>query len=666
MARCTLLTLSFLLAALSAGIIAPNLLATPANAKSRGLTVKLRTEESISAPIAETVQLYDNSYALVIGNDDYRDGWPKLANAVADANEVATALAEAGFEVTLRSNLDSDELEDTLKKFFAFEGNDPEARLLIWYAGHGHSIRGEGFLVPVDAPKPSEPEFLLSALPMRDFDTQMRFVKAKHVLAIFDSCFSGTIFTTRAGAIPAAITRVTTKPTRQFMTSGDADQQVSDDGTFRRLFLQALNGNSIADHNGDGYLTGTELGQFLSDEVTNYTEGTQTPRYGKLRSTEFNQGDFVFALPSARAGGPPPPNGGSGQGSAGLVAEIELWSAVKDSEDAGILQVYLDDYPTGRFARQASDKIAEIELWHRASASADAETVNSYLEKFPSGRHAAEARTIVAEIDLWDAVRKSDDPDAAGRYLSKYPSGRFAAPARTIVAEADLWREVSGSDSADEVQRYLDRYPAGRFSEPARELIEELELAAIPPEPDPVEPEPLRWFLAVYDDLDFYGGDIYPKGVTKTSMEACAQACADETRCNNFTFNAKADRCFLKEDFVYTVNFDGAQSGMFYRDSTGQSRPRFAVNWEVWRKYDMPGGDFQTLRVDTYEQCIAACNGDDRCRAFTYSPVSGRDYCFLKGANAGALVPYTKTNVISGRRITGELQPSAVWPLEQY
>ena len=31
------------------------------------------------------------------------------------------------------------------------------------------------------------------------------------------------------------------------MTSGDADQQVSDDGTFRRLFLRALAGETTAD-----------------------------------------------------------------------------------------------------------------------------------------------------------------------------------------------------------------------------------------------------------------------------------------------------------------------------------------------------------------------------------------------------------------------------------
>ncbi|MCZ6506452.1 MAG: hypothetical protein O7A04_00175 [Acidobacteria bacterium] len=58
---------------------------------------------------------------------------------------------------------------------------------------------------------------------------------------------------------------------RQFLTSGDADPQVSDDGTFRKLFLRALWGEEMADANREGYLTGTELSLYLEDRITNLT-----------------------------------------------------------------------------------------------------------------------------------------------------------------------------------------------------------------------------------------------------------------------------------------------------------------------------------------------------------------------------------------------------------
>ena len=55
--------------------------------------------------------------------------------------------------------------------------------------------------------------------------------------------------------MPPAITRATTLPVRQFLTSGDAEQKVSDDGMFRKLFVRALKGEERADANDDGYMT---------------------------------------------------------------------------------------------------------------------------------------------------------------------------------------------------------------------------------------------------------------------------------------------------------------------------------------------------------------------------------------------------------------------------
>ncbi|HJM50179.1 MAG TPA: hypothetical protein QGF63_10060, partial [Alphaproteobacteria bacterium] len=48
----------------------------------------------------------------------------------------------------------------------------------------------------------------------------------------------------RGTAPTAAITLKTTKPVRQFITSGDAGQQVRDDGSFREYFLRALYGSA--------------------------------------------------------------------------------------------------------------------------------------------------------------------------------------------------------------------------------------------------------------------------------------------------------------------------------------------------------------------------------------------------------------------------------------
>ena len=340
--------------ALTAIIVAVGVgICATASADTRGISVQLRASDDANAPVTETVKLYGSSHALVIGIDRYTGGWSRLSNAVNDARAVAEELDRQGFDVTLKTDLTATRLDQSLKEFFAIKGNDPDARLLLWYAGHGHTLRGEGYLVPSDAPPASSPRFLITAIPMRGFGTLVRYARSKHVLAVFDSCFSGTVFAARAGALPAAITKKTTKPVRQFLTSGDAGQQVRDDGSFRKLFLRALRGEERADANRDGYLTGEELGLFLSQEVATLTSAAQTPKHGKLHDVEFNQGDFVFVLPKV-AEQRSPYQGVRRQ------AEIVVWQSIKDSTNPEMFKEYLRQFPEGQFSRFARIKLKEL------------------------------------------------------------------------------------------------------------------------------------------------------------------------------------------------------------------------------------------------------------------------------------------------------------------
>ncbi len=60
-------------------------------------------------------------------------------------------------------------------------------------------------------------------------------------------------------------------PVRQFITSGSSKEKVSDKSIFREQFVSALEGEGDMDN--DGYVTGTELGEFLLSTVVNYTKG---------------------------------------------------------------------------------------------------------------------------------------------------------------------------------------------------------------------------------------------------------------------------------------------------------------------------------------------------------------------------------------------------------
>ena len=328
-------------------------------AGTRGLSVRLRDD----AGTQQTVALYSTSYALVIGINAYTGGWQPLAKAVEDAEAVAEGLTALGFDVTLKRDLKSSELQATLRAFFVIKGQDPEARLFLWFAGHGHTMNGEGFLVPADSPLPSDPAFLIHALPMRDFGSLVRLARAKHVLAVFDSCFSGTIFSARGGPAPAAISAKTLKPVRQFLTSGDAGQVVRDDGSFRDYFLRAVRGEEGSDVNKDGYVTGSELGLFMSQKIATLTSAAQTPRFGKLHDVRYNKGDFVFQVPGGAATATTDDDANLRKDvsqTEQASAERALWQSVRDSNESAELAIYLKRYPKGLFAELAQLRIAKL------------------------------------------------------------------------------------------------------------------------------------------------------------------------------------------------------------------------------------------------------------------------------------------------------------------
>ena len=345
-------------------------------AETRGLSVQLRASEAKDAAIVETVELYSKSYALVIGNDSYRDGWARLGQARNDARKVAKALKARGFEVTLKTDLKSTQMETVFKEFFLRKGQDPNARLFIWYAGHGHTQDGEGFLIPVNGTSPDNRiDFLSTALSLRRFGEFVRLAKSKHVFTIFDSCFAGTIFNVaRANETPPQITRITTQPVRQFLTSGDAGQTVADNGTFADLFIEALAGQRRADPNADGYLTASELGAFLDSKMSNLTNNRQTPRYGKLQDKRFDKGDFVFQLaaanPTLRHSRPRLREDRlSGDPGVAANAEVVFWQSIQNSERASDYGAYLSQYPKGSFAALARSRLSGLKEKKVASLS---------------------------------------------------------------------------------------------------------------------------------------------------------------------------------------------------------------------------------------------------------------------------------------------------------
>jgi len=220
------------------------------------------------------------------------------------------------------------------------------------------------------------------------FDLYSRRIQSHHALFIFDACFAGTLFTGKV--IPEPLTRKALEPVRQFITSGSADEQVPDKSIFRAQLIRALEGE--ADHNGDGYITGTELGLFLQQYVMNYSRNTQHPQYGKIRNPNLDKGELLFVVPGSETILLP----GSASEPASFPDEIP--SADKyESQQTGIhLQTGNNHKPTAASTGTGDLKVTstatgDLYIGNTFYRTIEANTV-VLLFNLPAGRHNVELR----------------------------------------------------------------------------------------------------------------------------------------------------------------------------------------------------------------------------------------------------------------------------------
>ncbi|MCP4755007.1 MAG: SUMF1/EgtB/PvdO family nonheme iron enzyme [Proteobacteria bacterium] len=262
---------------------------------SRGLGVNIRDARG------KAVGMYEKSHALLIGVSDYTAGWPDLETIPSELDKVESILKKQGFNTVKVMDPTGRKLKRSFEDFIEKYGYNPNDRLLFFYSGHGYSRKNgtKGYLVPTDAPNPDKDQkgFLRKALNMSRIITWSREMESKHALFLFDSCFSGAIFKTKAlPKRPPHIDAYTAEPVRQYITAGSAGEEVPAKSVFTPTFVRALEGE--ADLNRDGYVTGTEMGMFLNEKVMGYTRG-QTPQYGKIKDPDLDRGDFVFVAGGA-------------------------------------------------------------------------------------------------------------------------------------------------------------------------------------------------------------------------------------------------------------------------------------------------------------------------------------------------------------------------------
>lgn len=243
---------------------------------------------------------YSNSWALIIGINKYAHVSP-LAHATNDATAVADLLENRfGFVkdnimLLLDDAATRDEIRKSFIKFTKHNEVHPDDRLLVFFAGHGHTVRGKrgevGFLVPADG----KADDLDSLIRWDELTRNADLIPAKHILFLMDACYGGlALLRTPAFGSMRFLADMLQRYTRQVLTAGKADETVADGNgvrpghsIFTAHLLNALEGSAATE---DGVITANSVMAYVYDRVGRDQYSHQTPHYGFIEG----DGDFIF------------------------------------------------------------------------------------------------------------------------------------------------------------------------------------------------------------------------------------------------------------------------------------------------------------------------------------------------------------------------------------
>jgi uncharacterized caspase-like protein len=232
----------------------------------------------------------------VIGNNDY-EHLPKLKNAIQDARDIADVLERLyGFEVQTIENASRSDIIGALVKLRANLSWDNN--LLIYFAGHGtvDEYTSRGYWLPVEAEIENSANWVANT----DITDMLKGIRAKHVMVVADSCYSGTLLRSAQGGLRTAkerdvwVQRASQKRSRTALVSGGIEPVMDGGGGKNSIFAKAL---LDVLRNNQSVLDGATLFDGLKRKVVLGSE--QTPQYSDIRNAEHDGGEFFLVRKTA-------------------------------------------------------------------------------------------------------------------------------------------------------------------------------------------------------------------------------------------------------------------------------------------------------------------------------------------------------------------------------
>jgi len=248
---------------------------------------------------------------VVVGIDRYH-AWPTLNNAVSDAKGALRAFLQLGFEQIIPALLDEMATADAIRRLVTDElamlGGDDS--LVLFFAGHGHMRTRTlpsgpvqtGYIIPVNGDHTDG--HTATWLRLDTWLSDVARLPARHILVILDACHSGialgSLIKWRGGDAwrGDSLDELRRRQSRRVITSALGDQRAMDGGPidghslFTGCLIEGLTGGLA--RNGRREATGSEIGVYVQQRVTSYSEARQTPDFGTLELDD--RGELVVPI----------------------------------------------------------------------------------------------------------------------------------------------------------------------------------------------------------------------------------------------------------------------------------------------------------------------------------------------------------------------------------
>ena len=219
---------------------------------------------------AQAQPMESRRFALIIGNSNYTE-LGKLKNPGNDASDMATALKDLGFNVTLLLDADLRAMDEAIPQFANNLGRYEDAIGFFYYAGHGVQSQGINYLIPLNAKIPNESYLKERAISLQTVLDSLLESRNSLNIVVLDACRDNPFAWVRSGSRGLSV--VGAQPAGSIVVYATSAGAVALDGEGRNGIFTG----ELLKHLATPEITVNEVFMRTGLGVQSLTSGKQTP-----------------------------------------------------------------------------------------------------------------------------------------------------------------------------------------------------------------------------------------------------------------------------------------------------------------------------------------------------------------------------------------------------